>query len=684
MTMKNNPNKKTEYFGVATSFLVTTTLHAAGIPPIDITLSSGVGTNIINTSLGQHTIVEYKIQDVIGKPPSRTWLWSSPVNPYISRVNSLHAPDCSTYNQPNANPNSFMLPPSGFCYFAVEVDGTKFANTSQSKTATYRPVFSNSGAIEYGPCLSEQLHITLGATILPFITVGTYFSGAIQRPLLAVSQNLGDSWIYPDSINAPVFTPTNPNQFEDKGVFYGASCNSSLCIAVGKGEDTLSRNRPLMALSKDAGNTWTYPQQVNAPVFQPDNVSWPFINSPTNRLNSASCTETLCIAAGTYRGNNRPLLTYSQNYGDTWIYPSSVTMPNLAPLNYANGGNFNSTACSNSICIAVGGYNTALPDINRPLLVQSTNSGNSWEYPLAITDPQFLTNQFLNFSDLRGASCSGNTCIAVGLYTSTDTVVRPLLAITQNAGTSWSYPESITNVVFTPANPNPFVDLGVFNDVSCINSTCVAVGSYNDGTIRRPLLAYSQDLGSTWIFPPEPTAPLFTPASGNPYDHDGQFLSVSCTSSICIAVGSYVDDNNRTNPLLAQSLDSGVTWVFPYSITQPVFMPNDTFPFQSDGMFNSAECKEDICIASGSYVDATNVKAPLLAISKDKGVTWLYSEDISAVYFTPLPDVPLNGNPFDDNGQLNATAGGKNASYLPNSLKFINPGLVHNHSRAAR
>src|SRR6202012_1044229 len=99
---------------------------------------------------GQMATVEYLIQDVIGRPPARTWVWTAPIPHYISRTQSLHQPDCSVYNQNPGNPGSFTLPPNGFCYFAMQVDGTIFANVGTS--TTYKPVFSNSAAVTYSPC----------------------------------------------------------------------------------------------------------------------------------------------------------------------------------------------------------------------------------------------------------------------------------------------------------------------------------------------------------------------------------------------------------------------------------------------------------------------------------------------------------------------------------------------------
>lgn len=691
--MKIKPNKKPEYFGVATSFLMTTTLHAVGISPINVTLSSGVGTNIINTSIGQNTVVEYKIQDVIGRPPSRTWLWSSPNTPYIKRVNSVHAPDCSTYNQPNTNPKSFQLPPSGVCYFALEVSGTQFANTSSSKKATYRPVFANSGvpkkiaffdegAIEYGPCLSEQLQITLVNPITPptpIISVGTYISSTTQRPLLVVSQDLGDNWIYPEVINAPVFQPTNPNQFDNNGVFFGASCNSSLCIAVGKGEDTDNHNRPLLAQSKDAGSTWLYPQPVNDPIFTPAS-SVPFQPATTSTLSAASCNDTLCFAVGSYRSIRRPLLTYTPDLGNSWIFPGNVTTPVFTPNThpYLEDGELMSASCSNSVCVAVGRYTTNVGTPIRPLLVQSQNSGNSWDYPGSITDPVLAPDTYDNYGNFTSVSCTGTTCVAVGSYESPGLIRRPLLAVTNDSGSNWSYDNSVTTPIFTAPATYPFVGLGIFNAVSCISTTCVAGGYYNDGVAQRPLLAVSQDLGNTWVFPFSITAPDFIPGNPFPYNNNGTINSVSCTSSICIAVGTYFDAGNVQRPLLAQSLDSGSTWEYPASITNPSFVPFDYFSFDNNGQLYSAKCNEEICIASGTYFSSSlTTTTPLIVTSKDKGVTWEYPAVITDIYFEPN-----NNNAFSSDGVFYGIGASPNGAFLPDSLQFIKPKLVPNRSRS--
>ena len=95
-----------------------------------------------------------------------------------------------------------------------------------------------------------------------------------------------------------------------------------------------------------------------------------------------------------------------------------------------------------------------------------------------------------------GASCSGNTCIATGFYND-GTTNRPLLALSHDAGASWTYPSAITSTQL----PVTFHS-GILNGgASCSGTTCIAIGYYNDGTVNRPLLALSEDGGFSWTYP---------------------------------------------------------------------------------------------------------------------------------------------------------------------------------------
>ena len=106
------------------------------------------------------------------------------------------------------------------------------------------------------------------------------------------------------------------------------------------------------------------------------------------------------------------------------------------------------------------------------------------------------------------------------------------------------------------------------------------------------------------------------------------------------------------------------------------FSPTNFFAFVNDGVFTNVQCNENICVASGTYVSDVPQSTPLLAQSKDKGVTWIYPNQITDVYF--LPDNPYA---FQDGGIFHGSAGGQNAPFLPNSLKFLKPDLTSKHAR---
>ncbi len=509
------------------------------------------------------------------------------------------------------------------------------------------------------------------------IAAGTYNdSSNVQRPLLALSQDSGATWIYPSSIAASVFVPDNTSHpFNNTGLFNGASCSGSTCVAAGFYSDSNNIQRPLLALSQYAGTIWTYPSAINAPVFVPDNTSNPFINGS---FRDASCSNATCIAAGVYLDNNsiqRPLLAQSQDSGTTWAYPSSINAVTFVPDNishpFNNTGSFQSTNCNGSICIAAGTYNDS-SNVQRPLLAQSQDSGTTWTYPSAINAPAFVPDNISHpFNDsgfFQGTSCNGSTCIASGSYLDSSNVRRPLLAQSQDSGVTWTYPSSINAVVLVPDNlSHPFVDFGFLNGISCNGSTCIAAGSYYDsGNLPRPLIALSQDSGVTWTYPSSITVPVFVPDNiSHPFSF-GVFSDVSCNGSTCIAVGNYSDTSNVQRPLLAQSQDSGVTWTYPSSIPAVVFVPDNTsYPFSHTGLFNSASCNGSTCIAVGEYHDTSNKRLPLLAQSQDFGMTWFYPSSINAPVFVP----DNTSYPFGGVGYLNGTS--NSSLWLPKSLHFL-------------
>jgi hypothetical protein len=88
-----------------------------------------------------------------------------------------------------------------------------------------------------------------------------------------------------------------------------------------------------------------------------------------------------------------------------------------------------------------------------------------------------------------------------------------------------------------------------------------------------------------------------------------------------VASGSY---SNGTNvyPLLAKSMDGGVSWSYAIDSLTPT-LPNGT----TSGHFTSANCSGQTCLAAGQYSNDSKVY-PLLALSTDGGASWSYRIDL--------------------------------------------------------
>lgn len=373
---------------------------------------------------------------------------------------------------------------------------------------------------------------------------------------------------------------------------------------------------PLLASSTSNGITWSYRITSTTPTLPEDYAGIALFSS-------ASCSGGNCIAAGSYTApplsllsEKFPLLAQSGDGGVSWAYRITSGMPTF-PTDLING-TFASASCSGINCIAAGQYFNGANTI--PLLANSTDGGVIWTYsidsstptsPADATDGQFLS-----------ASCSGLNCIAAGMYAADlpspvkTNASFPLLANSTDGGITWTY--SIDSA--TPTLPEDAVD-GQFSSASCSGLHCVAAGQYDTVDSTFPLLANSTDGGVTWTYSIDSTSPtLPTGATA------GQFNSVSCSRLNCIAAGTYtvtppgsLDKNTSEFPLLASSTDGGVTWTYRIDATTPA-LPAD---YNDSSQFSSASCSRLHCVAAGQYntLDST---VPLLANSKDGGVTWTY------------------------------------------------------------
>lgn len=414
-------------------------------------------------------------------------------------------------------------------------------------------------------------------------------------PLVAVGRHNTDTWFYPTSVFQDLQSRVDPN-FK-YGILNGASCTGSgtnaFCIASGDYYSTMQF--PLLALSSDGGQSWSYPTSIfqNLKTSLDPDYSGGFLLSAS--CNQSTCDgSSVCIASGAFCSGEpcniqRPLVALSTDKGKNWMYPSSIFKDIKTVIDPTfESGLFDSSSCTGSgnktLCIAAGEYFN--PSTVLPLLAQTQDGGNTWSYPSAIyTDlPARIGHGFAG-GFFNAASCTGSgataRCIAAGsYYTLTGSASIPFLALTKNGGQNWSYPPAIYTKLKTLVDPN--FKQGTFYGATCTDrgnhTICIAAGEYcNDKFCTNifPLLALTSDGGKTWSYPPSVHTDLTIKI--DPNFLRGFFSDVSCTGinanigtegdSFCIASGQYSTDS-ASFPLVAYSTDNGITWFYPPYVFQ--------------------------------------------------------------------------------------------------------------------
>ena len=467
-------------------------------------------------------------------------------------------------------------------------------------------------------------------------------------PLLAVTNDTGLSWSYHSTIFQDLTTIIDPT-FAG-ALFLGASCtgssNKNLCIASGhwcKG-GFCGLPQPLIAVGKKNGTQWTYPKSVfdNLQTRIDPGLQWADLREGSCFGSGGSA---VCVVPGFYQNSvtTFPLIALTSNGGEDWSYPSTLyqNLTTSIDPNFTSGS-VTTAACTkntcDSVCIAAGSFCTNA-ECNSPLLALSRDKGQTWRFPHAIfedlktkIDPSFLSALF----DATACTGIGNQaiCIATGNYWNGQHTT-PVLALTQNGGSNWTYPTYIFKDLNTTIRPD--FQSGEFLSASCTGAgkkaVCIAAGDFATSTVVRPLIAVSRDGGNNWNYPKFIHTKLKTLV--DPNARNSAFLGSSCTGggskSICVAAGYYCLGKHCpiSIPLLATSKDGGKTWSYPPSVFKNLTSSIDP-TFQS-GVFQDVHCSgaadHNFCIATGRFHDG-NGDLPLVAISTNGAQTWIYQKPI--------------------------------------------------------
>ncbi|HTW13212.1 MAG TPA: Ig domain-containing protein [Solirubrobacteraceae bacterium] len=268
---------------------------------------------------------------------------------------------------------------------------------------------------------------------------------------------------------------------------------------------------------------------------------------------------------------------------------AAVALPPGAKTGTGAVGSLNSVSCTASgACVAVGEYVDS-SGVTDGLVVPITNgvAGRGVE----VTPPGASGESYL-----RAVSCPpAGACVAVGTYGVSSNAYQEGVVVSVSGGV----PGTATEVTL-PADGDTGTPLVWVNSVSCWSGgDCVAAGQYqsddSDAAINPLVVPITNGTPATG-------AEVKLPANADTATGAQQSVlgSVSCQSTgTCVAVGSYVDTNGGSQPL-----------VVPFSFGAPgstaeVHLPANAAGGAADDGLNAVSCAPTgECAAVGYYVDS--------------------------------------------------------------------------------
>ncbi len=361
------------------------------------------------------------------------------------------------------------------------------------------------------------------------------------------------------------------------------NCHENICAAAGYYSSSVSYEIPLLAFSQDQGQTWEY--MIESGKNLPEDFNYA---GDRGRLMDVQCINEGCFAIGGYSSTSvnaqLPIVFHNTNEELLWDY--FTPLPDDA--SHTGYNQFNKMSCINNDCVFVGSYNTQLPMI-------LTKKEENWTFSL---DSQNLPKDFATAVSLPAVSCAANICVAAGSYVNQANAGNyqrtHLLAVSYDGGSQWEY-----EYIFDP-------DInGHFGSVSCTDTVCVIAGQiqtpeYVALIVTGNIINENEIIWNTTYISKDPNI--------------RHFDQVSCSEHICLATGSL-----ETGLLLLSSIDQGKTWDIVVDPTTR--LPSDDLYATTE--FNSVNCDELTCIATGAY----NGGFPLLLMTQDGGKNWNYEID---------------------------------------------------------
>ena len=331
----------------------------------------------------------------------------------------------------------------------------------------------------------------------------------------------------------------------------------------------------------------TTDQAVNGTEEQPQEVVVPSnaATNPNAMLTGVSCPQpSECTAVGYYTANDATQhAMVVTDVAGSWGQASELPDPSDAHAGNASVHAAAVSCWSVGNCVAVGNY-VAVGGHNVPLIETDTNG--VWTASSSVSVPAGT----LDSAVLNGVSCPGaGSCLAVGNYN--DPSDHEYGFQTQLSAGTWSPSSTLVPPSDAVAgNPSEYA-----NAVSCwAVANCMIVGTYATGPSGYQGFGQQMNNGVLGLA-------SATQAASNEYPtRYDDARSVSCpVAQVCVAVGSYWDDN------VSASVQHGIVQVYQYGQWTSQTIQDPSY-FVGYGVLNAVSCAASgSCFSSGAYSDTS-------------------------------------------------------------------------------
>ncbi len=432
--------------------------------------------------------------------------------------------------------NAFVLNHGASCTLGLTISGP--INRDDPNSHQHLFVCMSDQATCAGPTPENSLNVIQGSPAF-YVAAGA-FGENTNQPGIARSTD-GKTWTT-ETLSPPNFL---------YGSFQGVSCLNQLCVVGGLYSNfgSLNDNQPGIAVSRNAGVTWSQQAFTNLPTSP--------VSMDSGQLNGNDCTSQGCVLVG-YFSSNTTFKNYAAIFTSTdetnWSY-QALSLPVNVDDVVLNGIN-----CDTGICVAVGNFLDHSSGIQHPGVAISPDRTNWTQIQLT------LPSGYSEDASLNGVSCIQNSCVAAGNFTQDSTFNNfPGIVInTDNSQTTWA--ELVLSTL--PEPPGITLVQGTLNGISCTTTACLAVGSYSD-TFNNFYPAIAMSMDSQHIVWSQTALTELPSFSGIPMISGG-FTGVTCAGTFCVAVGAYEDASFKQYLGVAYSMNNGNSWTQQVLSTAPL------------------------------------------------------------------------------------------------------------------